>query len=79
MWAGVHLGSARPLSIRERGDVGFSRPGRLSDNAIVGSFNGRLRDEPQYHWFLSLEDVRTKIEAWQRDHNESLLTHRFAG
>ena len=34
--------------------------------------NGRLRDEClKTHWFLSLEDARTKIEAWRQDYNES--------
>ena len=36
------------------------------------SFNGRLRDEClNAHWFLSLAEARTKIEAWRRDYNES--------
>ncbi len=58
------------------GDAGvewhYIAPGKPTDNAFVESFNGRLRDEClNTHWFLSLEDVRTKIEAWRRDYNES--------
>jgi len=50
----------------------FSRPGKPTDNAFVESFNGRLRDEClNTHWFLSLADARSKIEAWRRDYNES--------
>jgi putative transposase len=50
----------------------FSRPGKPTDNAFVESFNGRLRDAClNAHWFLSLADARTKIEAWRRDYNES--------
>lgn len=50
----------------------FNRPGKPTDNASVESFNGRLRDEClNAHWFLSLADARTKIEAWRRDYNES--------
>ena len=50
----------------------FSRPGKPTDNAIIESFNGRLRDEClNVNWFLSLEDARTKIEAWRRDYNGS--------
>ncbi|MDX7954042.1 IS3 family transposase [Lichenihabitans sp. Uapishka_5] len=50
----------------------FSRPGKPTDNAFIESFNGRLRDEClNAHWFLSLADARTKIEAWRRDYNES--------
>jgi putative transposase len=50
----------------------FSRPGKPTDNALVESFNGRLRDEClNAHWFLSLADARAKIEAWRRHYNES--------
>jgi putative transposase len=50
----------------------FSRPGKPTDNAFVESFNGRLRDEClNAHWFLSLADARSKIEAWRREYNES--------
>lgn len=46
----------------------FSRPGKPTDNAFVESFNGRLRDEClNTHWFLSLDDAKTKIEAWRTD------------
>jgi hypothetical protein len=45
----------------------FSRPGKPTDNALVESFNGRLRDEClNANWFLSLADARSKIEAWRR-------------
>ena len=50
----------------------FSRPGKPTDNALVESFNGRLRDEClNTNWFLSLDDARCKIEAWRRHYNES--------
>lgn len=50
----------------------FSRPGKPTDNALVESFNGRLRDEClNTHWFLSLDDARSKIEAWRTDFNET--------
>ena len=50
----------------------FSRPGKPTNNAFVESFNGGLRDEClNAHWFLSVADARTKIEAWRRDYNES--------
>ena len=39
--------------------------------ALVESFNGRLRQEClNEHWFLSLRDARSKIEAWRRFYNE---------
>lgn len=60
-----------PLGRRPQ-PVGYSRPGKPTDNAYVESFNGRLRDEYlNAHWFLSLADARAKIEAWRRDYNES--------
>ena len=50
----------------------FSRPGKPTDNALVESFNGRLRDEClNANWFLSLADARSKIETWRRQYNES--------
>ena len=49
----------------------FSRPGKPTDNALVESFNGRLRDEClNANWFLSLADARSKIETWRRHYNE---------
>lgn len=52
--------------------LNFSRPGKPTDNAIIESFNGSLRDEClNTNWFLSLEDAEQKIEAWRRHYNES--------
>ena len=49
----------------------FSRPGKPTDNPYIESFNGSLRDEClNVHWFLSLDDARTKIETWWRDYND---------
>jgi putative transposase len=48
----------------------FSRPGKPTDNALIESFNGSLRDEClNVHWFLSLADAREKIEAWRKEYN----------
>ena len=50
----------------------FSRPGKPTDNAIIESFNGRFREEClSIHWFLSLEDAKSKIEEWRMEYNES--------
>ena len=56
----------------ERGvELDFSRPGKPTDNAMVESFNGRLRQEClNEHWFMSLADAQDKIEAWRRYYNE---------
>lgn len=49
----------------------YSRPGKPTDNAFVESFNGSFRDEClNVNWFLSLNDAKTKIEAWRKDYNE---------
>lgn len=49
----------------------FSRPGKPTDNAFIESLNGSFRDEClNVHWFLSLEDAATKIEAWRMEYNE---------
>jgi putative transposase len=46
-------------------------PGKPNQNAFIESFNGRFRDEClNEHWFLSLEHVKTVIEAWRREYNE---------
>ena len=50
----------------------FSRPGKPTDNAFIESFNGTLRDEClNVHWFDDLTDAEIKLQAWQREYNES--------
>jgi putative transposase len=52
-------------------ELDFSRRGTPTDNALVESFNGRLRQEClNEHWFLSLADARSKIDGWRRFYNE---------
>jgi putative transposase len=42
----------------------FIRPAKPVENAYVESFNGKFRDEClNEHWFLDLDDARTKIEG----------------
>jgi putative transposase len=46
----------------------FSRPGKPTDNAFIESFNGSFRAEClDASWFLSLEDARSRCEAWRQD------------
>jgi putative transposase len=53
-----------------RVELDFSRPGKPTDNAMIESFNARLRAEClNENWFLSLEDAREKIEAWRAHYN----------
>jgi putative transposase len=48
----------------------FSRPGKPTDNAFIEAFNSRFRDEClNLHWFESLEEARTTIEAWRVEYN----------
>lgn len=48
----------------------FSRPATPTDNAFIESFNGKFRDEClDVHWFLCLDEARTRIEAWRGDCN----------
>lgn len=57
----------------------FSRPGKPTDNPYIESFNGSFRNEClNLYWFLSLEDARTKIEAWRDDYN-SFRPHSSLG
>ena len=58
----------------------FSRPGKPTDNAVIESFNGRLRDEClNEHWFTSLGHAQVVIEAWRREYNEERPKKRLGG
>ena len=49
----------------------FSRPGKPTDNAFAESFNGKVRAECiDQNWFLTLDDARSKCEAFRREYNE---------
>jgi transposase InsO family protein len=49
----------------------FSRPGSPTENAIVESFNGKVRAEcVDQNRFLSLDDAQSKCEAYWREYNE---------
>ena len=48
----------------------FSRPGKPTDNAIIESFNSRVRQEClNAHYFLSLLDAQEKVEQWHNYYN----------
>lgn len=60
--------------------ISFSRRGKPTDNALIESFNGRLREEClNVHWFESLEDAKEKIDAWRWDYNETRPHRSLAG
>lgn len=48
----------------------FIEPGKPIQNAIIESFNSRLREEClNEHTFVSLDDARRKIEQWRIQYN----------
>lgn len=48
----------------------YTRPGKPTDNGLIESFNGRLRDEfLNVNEFITMLDVREKLKAWQDDYN----------
>lgn len=52
--------------------IDFSRPGKPTDNAFIGSFNGTFRDEClNVHWFETLAEAKQLIEVWRQEYNGS--------
>lgn len=48
----------------------LTQPGKLTENAFLEAFNGRLRDEClNVKGFTSVKDAGTRIEAWRFDYN----------
>ncbi len=48
----------------------YTRPGKPTDNGLIESFNGRLRDEfLNTHEFMTMHDLQEKMQAWQDDYN----------
>ena len=46
----------------------LNRPGKPTDNAFIGSFNGKFRAEGlNANWFMSLDEARRKCVVWRRD------------
>ena len=46
--------------------LAFSRPGTPTANPCIEAFNARFREEClNQHWFVSVEEARTIIEAWR--------------
>ena len=62
-------------SLEQRIELVHIRPGKPVENALVESFNGRLREEClNMSWFRNLFDARRQIEAW-RDHYNRARPH----
>ena len=68
--ASIFVGPSRRWVELEEVELEFSRPGRLTDNAFIGAFNGRLRQEGlNENWFLSLERAEDRVQSWRRHYN----------
>lgn len=49
----------------------FSRPGKPTDNALIETFNAKVRVEClDQNWFESLNEARRQIEQWRREYNQ---------
>lgn len=58
-------------AFRNRVKLHFIEPGKPVQNAVIESFNGKMRDEClNQEWFTSLNEARTSIERWREDYNE---------
>ena len=66
----------------------FILPGKPVENALIDSFNGRLRDEClNVHQFTSMAEAQDIIEAWRLEYNQRrpdsslghLTPNEFAG
>ncbi len=48
----------------------FIDAGKPAQNAVVESFNGRMRDEClNLHWFRTIDEARTVVTAYREDPN----------
>ena len=58
------------MGVRRGIELRLIEAGNPTQNAFVEGFNGNLRDEClNVHQFLSIEDARSRIEAWRVDYN----------
>lgn len=50
--------------------LGSLRPGKPTENGLIESFNGRLRDDfLNSNGFVTPHDAREKLKAWRDDHH----------
>ena len=49
----------------------FSRPGKPTDNAMIETFNAKVRLEClNQNWFESLKEAQLCLEQWRREYNQ---------
>jgi putative transposase len=56
----------------ERGvALDFIQPGKPIQNAVLESFNGRMRDELlNLHWWRTVDEARSAVAEYRADHNQ---------
>ena len=70
-WNGIYIKKILDEWCYFRGlKLDFIRPGKPTENGMIESFNGRLRDEClNVNEFATLDEVRTVLKAWRHDYN----------
>ena len=59
------------MGLREWRYAGLKPSRQAPDNAFIEAFNSKVRSEClNAHWFISLDDARSKLEDWRRYCNE---------
>jgi putative transposase len=49
----------------------FIEPGKPVQNAVIESFNGKMREESlNQEWLCGLDEARAGIERWREDYNQ---------
>ena len=57
-------------AFKNRVKLHFIEPGQPVQNAVIESFNGKIRDEClNQEWFTDLQQARVSIEKWREDYN----------
>ena len=63
----------------QRVKLGFTQPGKRTQNAFIESLNRKFRNEClNQHWFRSLEEARREIDQW-REHFNTVRAHSSLG
>jgi putative transposase len=66
-FAGINL---HRWARKEAVTLSFIQPGKPIQNAVIESFNGRLRDEClNENLFETMSEARESIERWREDYN----------
>jgi putative transposase len=57
--------------MRDKVQLGFSRPGKPKDNAFIELFSGKFRQEClNREWFGTLDELVRHVEAWRSERSE---------